>query len=189
MRLPVFLLALVLAGTPTEALRQRDAEFRAAFPPGDQGLSEPQRRRVESIVVRIVDTRQILESALAAHWATLTEAERRRLSEAFERRFRTSTTHHLETMRDAGIEYLDERPSGDLVIVPTRVTTPDETTEVTYVMREAESGWRIVDIVIDDVSTVENYRVSFGRIVKREGVDALIQRLERSSEGNPPPNP
>jgi phospholipid transport system substrate-binding protein len=185
MRGLVLLLALASAGTATEALRERDAEYRAAVPPGTHSLSESQRRRVEAIVVRIVDMRQILESALGARWATLTEEERKRLFEAFAGRFRRSTANHLFTMRDAGIDYRGERPSADFILVATRVTTPDETSEVTYVMRVTESGWRIVDIVIDDVSTVENYHVSFARIIKREGVEALIQRLERTSEASP----
>jgi hypothetical protein len=34
-----------------------------------------------------------------------------------------------------------------------------------------------VDIVVDDVSTVENYRSSFNRIIKKEGMDGCIARL------------
>ena len=44
-------------------------------------------------------------------------------------------------------------------------------------MREQKGAWRIVDIVVDDVSTVENYRSSFNRIIKKEGMDGLIARL------------
>ena len=47
-----------------------------------------------------------------------------------------------------------------------------------------ELPWRRL-LVIDDVSTVENYRVSFALIIKREGVEALIQRLERTSDASP----
>ena len=183
MRLPVvLLLALASVGTATQALRERDSEIRAALPPSGQSLSESERRRVEAIVARIVDTRQILESALGTRWAALTVKERQRLLEAFEQRFRSSSGFQLDSMRDARIEYLAERRQGALVVVPTRVTVRDDTSEVSYSMRETGSGWRIVDIVIDDVSTVENYRASFARIIGREGVDGLIRRLDRGGE-------
>jgi phospholipid transport system substrate-binding protein len=178
----VLLLALASGGTATQALRDRDSEIRAALPPSGQTLSEAERRRVEAIVARIVDTRQMLEAALGTRWATLTANERQRLLEAFERRFRSSGGSQLDNMREARIEYLAERRQGALVVVPTRVTVRDETSEVTYSMRQTGSEWRIVDIVIDEVSTVENYRASFARVIGREGVDGLIRRLERGGE-------
>ncbi len=181
----LLMFALEASGTATQALRERDAEIRAALPPAGQVLSDPDRRRVEGIVVRIVDTRRILEAALRDRWTTLTEAERGRLLEAFERRFKVSGGTQLESMREARIEYLAERRQGDDIVVPTRVTVRDETSDVRYVVRNTPSGWRIVDIVVDEVSTVENYRASFARTIGREGVEGLIRRLERGGEARP----
>lgn len=176
----VLVLALAAAGSATEALRERDVEIRAAFPPRGETISEAERRRVEAIVARIVDTGQMLESALGPRWAALTEEERQRLLVAFERRFRTLGAAELESLREAKIEYLPERIEGPLVIVPTRVRSRDRTDNVSYAMRETASGWRIVDMVVDDVSMVGNYRTSFMRVIRRDGVDALIRRLEGS---------
>jgi len=49
-------------------------------------------------------------------------------------------------------------------------------------MQRQGETWRIVDIVVDDVSTVENYRSSFNRIIKKEGMDGLIARLNGSGK-------
>ena len=74
--------------------------------------------------------------------------------------------------------------------VPTEVTIKGEPTHIDYVMRRSGGDWRIVDIIVDDVSTVDNYRSSFGRIIKKEGMDGLIARLNKgtvkqaSKEGN-----
>ena len=66
---------------------------------------------------------------------------------------------------------------GMATFVPTEVLVKGEPTHVDYRMREEKGAWRIVDIVVDDVSTVENYRSSFNRIIKKEGMDGLIARL------------
>jgi phospholipid transport system substrate-binding protein len=55
-------------------------------------------------------------------------------------------------------------------------------------MKRASQGWRIVDIVVDGVSTVQNYRSSFSRIIQKEGIDGLIKRLERGSAGGAQPS-
>ena len=63
--------------------------------------------------------------------------------------------------------------------VPTRVVVKGEPTDIAYRMRRSPGSWRIVDIIVDGVSTVENYRSSFPRVIQKEGVDGLIHRLER----------
>jgi phospholipid transport system substrate-binding protein len=178
----ILLVTLASDGEATQALRERDAEIRAALPPGRQPLTDPERTRIESIVARIVDARAILEAALGSRWATLAPADQKRIARAFERRFRVSGGVRIEDMREARIDYLPEAAKGDLVVVPTRVTLRNESSDVRYVLRRTKDGWRIMDIVVDEVSVVENYGASFARIIGREGIDGLVRRLERTSD-------
>jgi ABC-type transporter MlaC component len=177
-------LVLASAGTATDALRERDAEIRAALPPSGDVVSDVERGRIEAIVARIVDTQGMLEAALGTRWAALTEDERQRLHAAFARRFKKLGASELESMREARIEYLPERSQGALAIVPTRVRVRDRINRVNYVMRETAYGWRILDMVIDDVSMADNYKASFTRIIRREGLESLIHRLEGGSENH-----
>ncbi len=118
MRAALILLGvLAAAGTPTDAIRQRDAEIRAALPPEGTDLSEADRRRIEGIVSRIVDSRAMLEAAMGLRWAKLSEKQRRRILEAFERRFRATGGSQLETYRGTRIEYLPEKREGEVVNV------------------------------------------------------------------------
>lgn len=183
MRLALTIAALLAAGeSATDALRARDAEIRAALPTAGQEPDAAARRRLEAIVSRTVDTRGMLQTALGARWSGLGERQRRRLLAAFERRFRALGGAQLDDYRAARIAYLPEEPEGDRVRVPTRLTVKEETTPVTYLLRRERGAWRIVDVVVDGVSTVENYRASFARVIAREGVDGLVARLERGAE-------
>lgn len=183
MRAALMLLAALAAeGTPTDAIRERDSEIRAALPPEGKELTEAARKRIEGIVSRIVDTRAMMEAAMGQRWAKLTPKQKKRLLEAFERRFRVAGGAQLETYRETRIAFLPEKREGEVVQVPTRLEVKGERTDVTYAMRQENGAWRIVDIVVDDVSTVENYRASFARIISREGVEALIERLDRGPD-------
>jgi ABC-type transporter MlaC component len=175
-------LALSAAESATEALRARDADIRAALPPARQPLSDPERRRVEAVLSQIVDTQAMLVAALGPHWNGLSPPQRKRLSDAFSRRFRRSGGFRIERLRDARIEYLPESPRGDGVVVPTRVTVGEDRGEVAYMMRAGAQGWRIVDIVTDDVSMVGNYGARFARVLAQEGVEGLIRRLEGTGD-------
>jgi phospholipid transport system substrate-binding protein len=173
-------LALGAGESPTEALRARDAEIRAALPAKGSEVSPEARRRIESIVTRTVDLRAMAEASLGARWKAMTEQQRRRLVAAFEARFRKTSSSELDSYRSTEVQYRPEvEASPGVVKVPTRVVVKGEPTDIEYAMRREAAGWRIVDIIVDGVSTVENYRSSFGRVISKEGVEGLIRRLER----------
>ena len=68
--------------------------------------------------------------------------------------------------------------------VPTTLTLKDEPTPVVYTVRKEGAGYKIVDLSVDGVSTVDNYKSSFGKIYDKEGIDGLVTRLQKE-----PPKP
>ncbi len=178
----LLLLALGAGSGATEALRTRAEEIRAALPPQGTELTPAQREKIQGLVTKTVDLRGMLQSALGAKWNTMTEKQRKRLQAAFESRFKATSSGDLDPYRSTQIEYQPEKPAGEgLFDVPTRVVIKGEPTEITYTMKQEREGWRIVDITIDGVSTVANYRSSFARVISKDGVEGLITRLERRS--------
>lgn len=184
MRAALILLALLEAGGgATEALRARDAEVRAALPRQGQALTPEARERIEGIFSRAVDVNGMVTSAMGARWKDLSAKQRKRLLSAFQRRLGQAGAGNLEGYRSAKIEYGDEvaLPGGG-VRVPTRLVVKGEPIEIAYSMRRTGSTWRVVDIVVDGVSTVENYRASFARVMAKEGIEGLIRRFERGAD-------
>src|SRR5206468_228987 len=52
---------------------------------------------------------------------------------------------------------------------------------VDYAMHKTAEGWKIYDITVEGVSLVLTYRSEFDAIVKQEGIDGLIKRLEEKN--------
>jgi phospholipid transport system substrate-binding protein len=87
------------------------------------------------------------------------------------------------TQADSGkVEYLGEERRARASKVNTRVTfTKDGQTqvvEVAYIMHVVDGKWFVRDIITDGVSLSKNYRYEFHKIMKDEGIDGLIARLE-----------
>lgn len=175
--LSLLLAATAQAETATEALKARDAEIRAALPKQGTEPTPETRKKLENIVTKAVDLEGMAKAALGKTWAETPPAKRKKFLEAFKGRFRKATGEQLDQYRSTNIKYLSEKKEDDDTIVPTEVVVKGEPTHVDYRMREEKGAWRIVDIIVDDVSTVENYRSSFNRIIKKEGMDGLIARL------------
>jgi phospholipid transport system substrate-binding protein len=175
--LSLLLAASAQAETATEALKGRDAEIRAALPPKGTEPSPATRQKLESIVTKAVDLDGMAKSALGKTWTETPPAKQKKFLEAFKSRFRKATGEQLDQYRSTEIKYFPEKKEDEDTIVPTEVLVKGEPTRIDYRMRQTGGTWRIVDIVVDDVSTVENYRSSFNRIIKKEGMDGLIARL------------
>jgi phospholipid transport system substrate-binding protein len=180
--LTVLLAATAQAETATEALKARDVEIRAALPKQGTEPTPATRKKLETIVTQAVDLEGMAKAALGKTWDETSPAKRKKFLDAFVGRFRKATGEQLDQYRSTQIKYYPEKKDGDEVIVPSDVTVKGEPTHIEYRMREQNGSWRIVDIVVDDVSTVDNYRSSFNRIVKKEGMDGLISRLNGSGK-------
>ena len=58
----------------------------------------------------------------------------------------------------------------------------DLETHVTFVWECLAKQWQITDVIFDGASFVKDYQNQFGKIIKKEGVDALLTRLRTRLE-------
>jgi phospholipid transport system substrate-binding protein len=93
--------------------------------------------------------------------------------------------NYLKRIRTADrgrIEYVDEQRRPAASKVTTRVTFQqngqDQTLEIAYVMHQVEGTWQVRDIITDGVSLARNYKFEFNKILREQGIDGLIQRLQ-----------
>ncbi len=93
--------------------------------------------------------------------------------------------NYLKRIRQAdsgSVEYVGEEVRKDKAKVDTRVTfTKDgetQTLKISYVMHYVDGKWVARNIITDGVSLAKTYRFEFGKIIRDEGIDGLISRLE-----------
>ncbi len=166
----------------TDVLKARDAEVRALLPKAGEELSPSRREQIENVLIRTVDLEAMAKAALGKNWDQQPPAKRKKFMQAFVSRFKRLTGDQIAAYRESKTEFLpEEKDGGDRIIVPTVLVVKGEPTHVDYLMQPTRDGWKIVDIIIDEVSTVENYRGSFSKVIAREGFDALIAKLSKKS--------
>ncbi len=182
MRGALGLLVFLAAAEPsaTEALKARDAEVRAHLPPPGTPLTPELRAKVQNTLTKAVDIEGMAKAALGKYWNEQPAAKRQKFTRAFQARFKRVSGDQLDSYRSSKTEFLPEERLDGTVRVPTRLVVKGEPTNVIYMMRRQGKDWRIIDIIVDDVSTVENYRSSFSKIIAKEGFDGLITRLSKT---------
>jgi phospholipid transport system substrate-binding protein len=135
---------------------------------------------VEQIVLPNFDFRRMSQWVLGRNWRTASAQQRERFVEQFRLLLvRTYSTALLE-YADEEIVYLPaagEREDAT-VMVRTEINQPGVgVIPIVYSMYPSGNGWKVYDIAINGVSLVTNYRSTYGSIIRKDGIDQLIDQL------------
>jgi len=143
--------------------------------------SSKNEKRILNTVNRLVDFDTLCRKSLGKHWNTRSESERNEFKETLHALIEKNMVNRLEDSRDHVVTYEGETVEGDRAEVVTTVadgTGPRAVkTEIAYEMRKNGQRWKVVDMVTDGVSLVQNYRSQFNKIIVEEGWDALMQKM------------
>ena len=135
---------------------------------------------VEEIVLPYFDFRRMSQWVLGRNWRTATTQQREQFVEQFRMLLvRTYGTALLE-YADEEIVYLPtaEEREGATVTVRTEINQPGVgVIPITYSMYPSDNGWKVYDISISGVSLVTSYRSTYGSIIRKDGIDQLIDQL------------
>ena len=85
----------------------------------------------------------------------------------------------IEAYTDEQVRYVGEKIKGERAVVDTTIVTDTAEIPVSYKLKQTDGEWLGVDVVIENVSLVSNYRNTFAAIVKTEGMEGLLNDLQR----------
>jgi len=133
---------------------------------------------VEQIAYERFDFQLISRLVLAQNWSRFSPTQQAEFVEAFKKHLSTTYRDTLDNFRDEKIIVASTRlePKGDVTVM-TVVHGASGDTKVDYRMRKLPDGWRGIDVIVEGVSLVQNFRSQTQEILSSESPDALIQRL------------
>ena len=98
----------------------------------------------------------------------------------------------VRTYSSALLEYTDQKltylpmegseSDGEVVVKTEIAQSGGFPIPINYSLRSGKDGWKVFDISVDEVSLVTNYRSSFARAIKKDGVDGLIKTLQERNQ-------
>jgi len=141
-------------------------------------------RLAEEKVLPHIDFEEATRLAAGRAWAQATPEQRRRLVEEFRRMLVRTYSNAISAYEGQTMQVLPVRvkPGDTEVTVHNRyIRAGGKPLPVDYQMHKTSQGWKIYDITVEGVSLVLTYRSEFDAIVKQEGIDGLIKRLEEKN--------
>ena len=91
----------------------------------------------------------------------------------------SSYMSNIEAYNGEKVTFGAERQERDYAEVDTKITTKKgEEISVVYKLRQAGSDWKIYDVVIENISLVNNYRSQFNRVIAQSSYDELFRKMK-----------
>jgi phospholipid transport system substrate-binding protein len=121
---------------------------------------------------------EMAKESLQEYWEKLSTTQRQQYQELFSGLFQDSYTRMvLNFLKRETVEYPEETPEGKFVKVRTIIMRTNEHIPVDYILEQKNGRWLIRDVIIENVSVVENYRNTFGRVIRTQSFEVLMQRM------------
>jgi phospholipid transport system substrate-binding protein len=122
---------------------------------------------------------------LGKYGRTATPEQRKRFIDAF---YHSLLNNYGSALSDFTADKLkifptNVDPNADRATVRTEVKRSNgDRISVNYYMHKTPEGWKAWDVVIDGISYVNSYREDFGAQIDKQGIDAVINRLEKGEK-------
>lgn len=173
--------------SPTAVVQQTADQVVAVL--AEKGLSSAEKRsKVEQIVYAHFDFTTLSKLVLARNWKQLSPAQQHDFVEEFKRHLSVTYGRNVETYNNERAIITGDRQEkdGDWT-VKTKILRPSAADIlVDYRLRKQDGTWQVIDVIIEGVSLVANFRSQFQEILSSSNPDHLIQLLrEKNAKGEP----
>jgi phospholipid transport system substrate-binding protein len=150
----------------------------------DEYRQDPAKLRalVNEVFLPHLDTELSARQVLGHHWNTATPDQRQRFISAFIKSMLSNYGDALLNFTANRMRVLPYRgnAASPYATIGTQVRKEDGSqVSVNYALHHTDQGWKVWDVVVEGVSYVKSFQQDFGEQIDRQGVDAVIQRLER----------
>ena len=176
------LLVLAQADSPAATINTFDSAVLSIMKAGRQTPFKQRYEMLAPAVERTFDLETILRNSVGLSWSQLSPDQTASLLDTFRRYTIASWVANFDSYSGEQFQVSsDLRRVGADVVVPSYLVARDGTkTELSYVMRQAPSGWKVVDVLADgSISRVAVQRSDFRSLLTSGGVTALQASLQR----------
>ena len=171
-----------VGGVPTDQIKStvdkalvvlRDPRFKPA------AKTKERREQLKQILFARFDFTEMAKRSLGANWRRRTPKEQEEFVRLFTDLLERAYADTIESYGDEKIVYVGERLDGGYADVSSKVlTSKGEEFSLNYRAHFVGGEWRVYDVVVENISMVNNYRSQFNRVISNASYEELVRRLK-----------
>jgi phospholipid transport system substrate-binding protein len=136
------------------------------------------------VIRRTFDLPLMTRLSVGPSWTALNQPQRQQLIDSFGRYISAIYADRFDSWNGEKLQVTSEEPNGAGVLVRSKIIKSNgEPVQVDYAMHQSGGTWLISDIYLDGtISELATRRSEFSAIIRNQGIDGLIQSLNRKAD-------
>jgi phospholipid transport system substrate-binding protein len=184
--------AILQAATPTESVRQTVDNITAILKDpalkGEQKKKE-RREKLKEVIYRRFDFTEMAKRSLGSEWRRHSPEEQKEFVQLFRELLENAYLDKIESYSGQEVRYLKERVDNNYAEVDTKlVDNKGQEFSIVYRLYNTGGDWKVYDVVIEDISLVNNYRAQFSRVLAKSSYAELVDRMKKKQISAPGKN-
>jgi phospholipid transport system substrate-binding protein len=175
----------VAAGVPGDQVRQTTDKLVAIIKdPQLKGESKKNERRdkLKELIYQRFDFTEMAKRSLGSEWRRRSPEEQKEFVKLFTGLLERAYLDQLESYSGEKIQYLKEREDDNYAQVETKIIDKKgQEFSVNYRLHNRNGDWKVYDVVIEEISLVNNYRAQFKRALAKSPYENLVNRMKEKT--------
>jgi phospholipid transport system substrate-binding protein len=140
--------------------------------------------QLEPVIRNSFDLPVMARLSVGPSWAGLSAAQQQQVTDSYGRYISAIYADRFDSYDGQKLEVTGERPTPSGIMVTSRIIKANgDPVEIDYLMRQDGGNWLIADIYLDgSISEVATRRSEFAAILRSQGIDGLIEALNRKAD-------
>jgi phospholipid transport system substrate-binding protein len=168
------------AGAPSEQIQGAIEKVVATLK--DPGLKAKKQERMEQlrqVIYPKFDFAEMAKRSLGSHWQKRSADEQRDFVKLFTELIENAYLDNLEAYDGEKVAITGEKQDKGFAEVNSKIATKKgEEIAINYKLHQGSGDWKIYDVVIENVSLVNNYRSQFNRVIAQSSFEDLFRRMK-----------
>lgn len=170
------------AGAPTDQIRATVDKVMAVLKdPRLKTAAKTQERRekLRQILYARFDFSEMAKRSLGSHWRRRSPKEQEEFVKLFTTLLEKAYVDRIESFNNETFTFPREKLDGRFGDVESRIMTQKgEDFTILYRTQMVDGEWKVYDVVIENISLVNNYRSQFNRVITNSSYEELVQKMK-----------
>ncbi len=140
---------------------------------------------LRKVIAPIFDFDEMSKRCLGVNWKEATPSEQKTFTELFSELLAKNYLKQIRlTAAKSNYEIIHANEDSAKGVVQTKVNNDKGTLKVDYRLYNKGNGWKVYDVIIENIGLVSNYRSEFSEIVQKDKMKGLIEQLKAKIQRN-----
>jgi len=141
---------------------------------------EAKKEKLRGIYKGMFDEIEFSKRTLARNWTKLSATQQKEFIDLFEQVLEKAYIDKILDYTNEKVHFYKENIiSGNQAEIQTKVVTASKEIPIFYRVTKKDGQWKVYDVVVENVSLVQNYRTQFNEILSNKTPEQLLEILRK----------